>query len=259
MNLKLPSEPYSQTNHTITYKDIFNQRGKNYHYAMTKYPLARQQEFSCLIQLLDLSNGDKVLDIPSGGAYLSNYTNNNIEIYSVDDAEQFLQTDIVNNKYCCNTLNTPFPNNTFDKAYSLAGSHHMPDKTAFYKEVQRVLKPGGTFAYADVADDSDTGHFLNTFVNQYNSMGHLGDFLTMDQTITDLEASSFRVESAFLCSYQWEFDSQMHAVTFMKNLFGLDLATNEDVLNGINQYLTVQSNKNIYNIDWQLLHFKAVA
>lgn len=45
-------------------------------------------------------------------------------------------------------LNTPFPNATFDGAYSVEASCYATDKRAFLKEMARVLKPGGKLVIA---------------------------------------------------------------------------------------------------------------
>lgn len=241
------------------YREIFNQRGTSYTNAMKLCPDARNEEFKTLINLLDLTDGDKLIDIPSGGGYLQSHLSQDIELYSVDEANQFLSTDILKNRLCTDTCHTPFNNNFFDKAYSLAGSHHMPDKNEFYNEVNRILKPGGIFAYADVAKDSSVDTFLNVFVNNHNSMGHMGDFLNLKTTRRDLESSNFTVVESYLCNYQWAFTTQLQASIFFKNLFGLDLATHKDVISGINKYLGSKTTENGYYVDWQLLHFKAIA
>ena len=45
-------------------------------------------------------------------------------------------------------LNMPFPDDNFDLVWSLESGEHMPDKTKFFQECYRVLKPGGTFICA---------------------------------------------------------------------------------------------------------------
>ncbi|MBQ8995179.1 MAG: class I SAM-dependent methyltransferase [Oscillospiraceae bacterium] len=49
----------------------------------------------------------------------------------------------------------PFQNSSFDALVSLNGFHAFPDKEAAYKEIYRVLKPGGTFCGCFYVEGSD--------------------------------------------------------------------------------------------------------
>lgn len=42
------------------------------------------------------------------------------------------------------------PSNSFDLVFNIESALHYPDKSAFLKEVYRVLKPGGQFLIADI-------------------------------------------------------------------------------------------------------------
>lgn len=44
----------------------------------------------------------------------------------------------------------PFENGSFDFVLSLNGFHAFPDKEAAYREIFRVLRPGGVFAAASM-------------------------------------------------------------------------------------------------------------
>jgi microcystin synthetase protein McyG len=44
----------------------------------------------------------------------------------------------------------PFPDQSFDVAINIESSHSYPDLQAFYREVYRVLRPGGHFLYTDL-------------------------------------------------------------------------------------------------------------
>ena len=43
----------------------------------------------------------------------------------------------------------PFPDGSFDAVLNVEASHCYPDLPAFFREVARVLRPGGSFLYAD--------------------------------------------------------------------------------------------------------------
>lgn len=45
----------------------------------------------------------------------------------------------------------PYPSNTFDLAWSIESAAYMDDKVAFFREIKRVLKPGGAFAMAAIS------------------------------------------------------------------------------------------------------------
>ena len=44
----------------------------------------------------------------------------------------------------------PFPDECFDVVTSNGALNLMPDKPAVFREIQRVLRPGGSFQFADV-------------------------------------------------------------------------------------------------------------
>jgi sterol 24-C-methyltransferase len=43
-------------------------------------------------------------------------------------------------------MKMPFPDNTFDRVYSIEATCHAPSLKGVYSEIFRVLKPGGTYA-----------------------------------------------------------------------------------------------------------------
>jgi SAM-dependent methyltransferase len=59
--------------------------------------------------------------------------------------------------------NLPFPGGTFDAVVSVESSHCYPSFPRFLNEVRRVLRPGGTFHFADLRDgDQAVGDLRNS-------------------------------------------------------------------------------------------------
>ena len=91
-----------------------------------------------------------------------------------------------------NALAMPFEDAAFDGAYSMNVSMNIADKRAFYREVRRVLKPGGWFALSEVArgPGGEPDYPLPWARTAASSF-----LATPEATRTDLEAAGFGIES----------------------------------------------------------------
>lgn len=97
--------------------------------------------------------GERVLDLGCGnGRFFELFENKDIDYIGVDFSERLIE--IARKKYgaagakfqTADALRLPFPDNYFDKVYSIATLHHVPSKEfrfKFLKEVRRILKPDG--------------------------------------------------------------------------------------------------------------------
>lgn len=93
--------------------------------------------------------GEKVLDSGCGNGRLLEILRDR-DYFGVDISEKLIE--IAKQKYhkgkflVTDALNLPFPDNFFDKIYSLSVLHNIPSKEfrlQYLKEAKRVLKPGG--------------------------------------------------------------------------------------------------------------------
>ena len=95
--------------------------------------------------------GERVLDLGCGNARSYEFfKNKDIQYIGTDNSENLIK--IAKEKYpkadfrTDNALNINFPNNYFDKVYSIAVLHHIPSKELrlqFLKQAKRVLKQDG--------------------------------------------------------------------------------------------------------------------
>ena len=155
---------------------------------------------------------------------------------------------------CDDLCATPLRSASFHRVISLAGVHHLADQTAFYREVFRLLKPGGIFALADVTDGSRVARFLNGFVDAHSSLGHKGMFLKAS-TGAELEAAGFEVIAQQSIAYGWIFDSSEDMGVFCQRLFGVDRASRDEVLQGIARSVGYRSTQTGCLMDWELDFF----
>jgi len=98
-----------------------------------------------------ISNGDKILDLGCGnGRYFDYFSQKKVDYSGVDNSEKLIK--LAQERYpksnfqIADALNLPFPDNFFDKVFSVAVFHHIPSeefRAQFLKEAKRILKPSG--------------------------------------------------------------------------------------------------------------------
>jgi SAM-dependent methyltransferase len=244
-----------------SYEQIFSKRADAYQKAMELYPDAREREFQLVVECADIKPGDIVCDAPSGGGYLRSYLPDEIQRYlAVETAPDFTSHCPMGerSRIILSPLdNIAIENSSVDVCINLAGSHHLENKPDFFREVARILKPGGRFVVADAETGTGADRFLNGFVDQYNSMGHEGIFLD-GQTAADVVACGFRIQTDELIDYPWSFKNSEDMGVYCKLLFGLDLATPEIVTKGIEDILGYMPGPGNVNMAWSLRFIVAV-
>ncbi len=98
-----------------------------------------------------LISGEKVLDLGCGnGRYFPIFKEKNVDYFGADSSEEIIKIakeKFPEGKFQINeALNLPFPDNFFDKVYSIAVLHQIPSeefRNQFLNETRRVLRPGG--------------------------------------------------------------------------------------------------------------------
>ena len=238
-----------------SYQDIFEQRADTYHEAMTLYPNARDAEFEAVVNFARLSPGSIVADIPSGGGYLERYLGDVAKaIIAVEPAEQFfLRCDETQRlrKVFSPLEALAIDEQSINAIISLAGLHHVADRDRVFRELHKALVPVGTLCIADVRLGSTVDSFLNVFVHEHNSMGHEGWFIDEDfkQALT---SAGFAVEQNEVIEYSWNFQNAEAMVQYCILMFGLDQATPDNVLSGIEQHLGYTTDDTGCHMNWEL-------
>lgn len=136
--------------------------GRSFHFAQRKpqetfgASLARHERF--LAAKLGLAPGMRVIDAGCGvggpmqeicRASGAEVIGLNINAYQVKRGRRHLERAGLTDK-CrfleCDFMNIPIEDETIDAAYGIEATCHAPDRTALFREICRVLKPGAEFA-----------------------------------------------------------------------------------------------------------------
>lgn len=240
----------------MNYGEIFNLRGGMYHEAMMMLPDARRLEFEIPLSLCNIESNDIIVDIPSGGGYIKNYLSHDTDLICLESSQQFLDFCKLKNSqaYLFSQDHLPLESHSADVLISIAGLHHIEDKSKIFREMHRVIKPNGRLCIADVADKSHIALFLDDIVDQYSDTGHQGFFLN-NETEEQLTQAGFNNVQQELLQYVWSFNSETEMLTYVKLLFGLTKANDIEVKEGINKYLKVSHTEESVNLHWELLSF----
>ncbi|MGF1485154.1 MAG: class I SAM-dependent methyltransferase [Opitutales bacterium] len=244
----------------LNYREVFQKRGAAYHEAMQRWPKARGNELQTIIDWAQPRPEDLVLDLPSGGGYLRPLLPEGARLIAIDESENFLHSGPHAGSVearCAPLDATGLPANHANVAISLAGLHHVPDRVTVFAEVFRVLKPGGVFCVADALAGGAVARFLDGFIDQHNSSGHEGRYLTQASS-EELRRAGFEVERAESVDYPWVFPDREALGGYCKLLFGLDLAGDEaSVAEGIAEWLPVHERDGQTHLDWSLYFLRA--
>ena len=234
------------------YHDIFELRGKLYHKAMRKFPDARANEFLSVIREARIVPGMTVVDVPSGGAYLSRHLGN-VEIIGLETSQTFAKLAVERAKNVLLYENNRFPlqDACTDRVLSIAGLHHVKDKCEVFSEMRRILNPGGRILVADVAEDSFVRAFLDDFVGHYCETGHSGWYFGAT-TRSELHDAGLKIVDDKRLDYLWCAPGMDQLAEFCRLLFGMVRADTSTVADGIRDYLGIHELGDQVGLKWQL-------
>ena len=109
------------------------------------------------IDLLGVKKGARILDAGCGvgspmrsiaahsGANVVGITINEYQVNRARMHNEKAGLDSLCEVVCGNFLQMPFPDNSFDGAYSIEATCHAPKLEEIYSEIYRVLKPGSLY------------------------------------------------------------------------------------------------------------------
>lgn len=223
---------------------------------MRLWPDARNDEFRALLAWADIGTDNIVLDIPSGGGYLSRFTQDcKARLIQIDPSNIFVnqskQHDSTIEIIQSRLDKLPLDAGIVSTIISMVGLHHEPDRIKILSEWLRVTAPDGKLLIAEVDENSEVASFLNEFVHCYNPLGHQGLFFNtifLDQ----IHAAGWKIIRSELTDTCWRFANIQSASQYFRMLFDLQLADEETTIMGMQKYLAISEKQNVVLIRWPL-------
>lgn len=235
------------------YLAIFEKRGQSYDQAMQKYPQARDAEFRRLLEHIDIDAVQCILDVPSGGGYLAKFFPPTAEIHSLEPCRQFtpklphLTSDI--------DLETlALPANTYQLVVCLAAIHHVKNKAAFFAQSHAALQANGLFCVGDISRSNPITTFLDEFAGAHNGTGHNGYYLSPEDISQLASEAGFNIIHAGEKDCHWAFSSQAAMLDFCRLLFGLASASDEALLQALQQHIGTSEQQGQTLLHWKMLY-----
>ncbi|HET7307190.1 MAG TPA: methyltransferase domain-containing protein [Gammaproteobacteria bacterium] len=245
------------------YIKTFEARGDHYNEAARIHPRARDLERRILIDLLQIEPQHLICDAPAGGGYLADglrpLVRRTDQIICVEPSATFAAgIDPVYIAHVAPLNRLPLPDAAADRVGSLAGLHHLADKSSFVHEAHRILKPGGQIAFADVLDGTSAARFLNGAVDRYTTTGHHGLFLHADECRALLGAAGFQSIRVVHRRYCWNFNSEEQMVRYCQSLFGMVRASYEEVRAALVESFDIRHDPDKVRLPWSLVYAAGV-
>jgi SAM-dependent methyltransferase len=236
----------------MDYDNTFRIRAASYTYAVKRYPETLEAEFRIAIEMCaPFQPGDCLVNIPAACIEIEPFfPGGAIDYKPFETNAEFAR---LNGVPTAAFDQIPLEAETASHVLCLASLHHatQDERRRFYREAWRVLRPGGRLIIGDVDADTPQAVWLNTHVDRYNSLGHRGIFWSQEDA-DSIAQEGFQVETR-LRTYSWPSASVAEELDFTRHLFGLDLATDGDILEALD---TAFPGRPQATIPWSLRYFQ---
>lgn len=238
------------------YADIFTQRGHLYNAAMASAKTARDLEFRQLFYRHPCVAGERIIDAPSGGAYLQNFLQRTqpelaVEMMNLEFTHGFSDKPNIVDPYGA----WPISPQWADRAICLAASHHVKSLEELLNNFCKHTRSGGFIHVADVETNGGIAELLDGFVNEHTSTGHRGIYRSFHEFKWP---SWMEIECVEIRPCPWVFCSEETMLDFCLKLFGVHQSAKPKLYNTLDTLVGITTQSNHVALEWQLVYVDAV-
>ena len=209
-----------QPNVVSRYYDVVTQFyeyawGESFHFSARRkgenLAASQKRQEEALAEMLDLKPGMKVADVGCGiGGPLvtigkasgASITGLNFNAHQISRGEQLVRKaglDGTCDFLLANFMDVPLPDGHFDAIYSFEAICHAPNTALLFKELYRLLKPGGYIGAIDWClterfDEDNATH--RDIIERIEFSNATPDLLTTQQQLDTMKGAGFEVLSA---------------------------------------------------------------
>eukprot|EP00300_Choanocystis_sp_HF-7_P001632 c11316_g1_i1.p1 GENE.c11316_g1_i1~~c11316_g1_i1.p1 ORF type:complete len:425 (+),score=107.41 c11316_g1_i1:35-1276(+) len=189
--------------------------GQSFHFATrlageSFYESIKRHEY-VLAGRLNVSAGSKILDCGCGiGGPLRNITRftqcditgitlNEYQVIRGNQITKAMGLDSMCRSVQGDFMKLPFPDNHFDAVYAIEATCHAPDQVACFKEILRVLKPGGRFVSYEwcMTKDYDSSNAEHRRIKKMIEEGDgLPEMRTTDSVVDSMKKAGMKLVEA---------------------------------------------------------------
>lgn len=235
---------------TKEYAEIFTTRGAMYHAAMQRCPRARDAEFAALFEGTSCPAQENILDVPSGGGYLTQALDHitpdhGCAVTPLEFSPGFSQHPRVVDP----AQPWPLPPHAFDRLVCLASTHHLKDWSTLLSNMQQMLRVGGLLHLGDVPKGSGISTFLDDFVGRHTSTGHEGIY--RDYSCCEWP-DEFELVNVQLRPCPWRFERIEDCLQFCFGLFGLESSARDGLESALRRWVGLSETASGVVLHWEL-------
>lgn len=252
---------------------VFDMRGKLYKLALELAPNARQDDIDAMYKWIKPQKGEVSIDIAAGNGFLTKHIAEwtKATVYAVDPSKEQLNNMVAEvgspliKPIVGSLAQEPMEGRTgildqiteqVDFITSFGGIHHVYYQKKMMEHAEKLLKPGGRFAAADVGDNTNLSKHFDDVVTRKCLTSHTARWLSkerLEELIAGLPSLSLtRTE---MRTQHWVFNSKREMALFFKGLHAYNLSE-EEVVFDLYDALGFKEENGKVILNWPMLFFE---